>query len=219
MPPPRMPGRFPNRTAAGRQLAEQLKSSGLKCELVLAMPRGGVPVGYELARALRVPLDVLVAKRVSAPGQPQLAIGAVAPGVQVLHDALIEELGISRRYVECAIAEQVDEVEDATARYRLGRPALELIGRIVVLVDDGLASGSTAAAALSSARKHGARHLVFAIPVGSAAGVHEIRDRADHICCLHEVSDLGMVSDWYEDFSPPSEAEVLALLRQAARST
>jgi putative phosphoribosyl transferase len=214
-----MPVSFANRTAAGRLLAEQLKSAGLQCDLVLAMPRGGVPVGYELARALGAPLDVLVAKRVSAPGQPQLAIGAVAPGVQTLHEALIAELGISRRYVECAVAEQVEEVEHATARYRLGRSPLKLVDRRAVLVDDGLASGSTAAVALDSARQQGARHLVFAAPVASAAGLAAIRDRADEVCCLHEVRHLGMVSDWYEDFTPPSEAEVLALLRQAARST
>jgi predicted phosphoribosyltransferase len=183
------------------------------------MPRGGVPVGYELARALGAPLDVLVAKRVSAPGRPQLAIGAVAPGVQILHEALIAKLGISRRYVECAVAEQFDEVEHATERYRLGRLPLELINRKVVVVDDGLASGSTAAAALSSARQQGARHLVFATPVASATGLAAIRGRADEVCCVHEVRDFGLVSEWYEDFSPPSEAEVLALLRQSACST
>jgi putative phosphoribosyl transferase len=214
-----MPVSFPNRTAAGRLLAEQLKPHRRECHLVLAMPRGGVPVGYELARALGVPLDVLVAKRVSAPGQPQLTIGAVAPGVELLHDALIAELGISRRYVECAVAEQVDEVEHATGRYRLGRPPLELIDRMVVLVDDGLASGSTAAAALSSARQQGARHLVFAAPIASVTGLAAIRGRADEICCVHEVRDFGMVSEWYKDFSPPSEGEVLALLRQSACST
>ncbi|MBA3260591.1 MAG: phosphoribosyltransferase, partial [Gemmatimonadales bacterium] len=200
--------RFPNRAAAGRRLAELLAGRAeldqVARPLVLGLPRGGISVGYELARALGVPLDVLVARRLWAPGQPELAIGAVAPGVRVLHEVLIAEMGISVRYVDCAVAEQILEVERATLRYRAERPPLELADRAVLLVDDGLASGATAAAALQAARRQGPRHLVFATPVASTAGLRVVKRRgdADEVWCLCEVSNLGMVSEWYEDFSP-----------------
>jgi predicted phosphoribosyltransferase len=184
--------------------------------LVLALPRGGVPVGYELAQVLGAPLDVVAARRIWAPGQPELTLGAVAPGgVRVLREALIAELGVSRRYVDCALAEQALEAEQATTRYHRGRPAPQLAGRTVVVVDDGLASGATASAALNLVRREGAARLLFAVPVAAAAGLQAIRGHADEVLCLREVVDFGLVSQWYEDFSPLSETDVLALLLQA----
>jgi putative phosphoribosyl transferase len=206
--------KFVNRTAAGRLLAPHLTPYRSARPLVLAIPRGGVPVGFEIARALTARLDGIVARRQWARGQPEVAIGAVAPGVTILHDALITEMELSARYVETIAAEQRLEVEHSTQRYRAERP-LDIAGRTVVLVDDGLASGSTAAAALASARRQGPRHLIYATPVASAAGLAAMRGHADEVRCLREVAELGMVSDWYEDFSPPGDAEVMALLHHS----
>jgi putative phosphoribosyl transferase len=209
--------KYRNRMAAGQLLAERVMRYQASQALVLAMPRGGIPVGFEIAKALGVPLDVLVARRLWAPGQPELAIGAVAPGVKVLDECLIADLELSAGYVETVAAEQTLEVERCTRHYRAGLPPLNLAGQTVVLVDDGLATGCTAAAALQSARQHGPRYLICATPVASAAGLRATRHQADEVCCLREVADFGTVSQWYEDFSPPSEAEVMALLQSRRR--
>ena len=134
----------------------------------------------------------------------------------MLFEERIAELGISPRYVELVAAEVTLEAELATERYRAGYLPLELGGRTVIVVEDGLASGATAAAALEAARRGGAGRLVLATPVASLSGLERIRSRTDEVCCLRTVANFGMVSDWYEDFAPPSEEEVLLLLRQGA---
>ncbi len=206
--------KFANRTAAGQLLATLAEPHRSASPVLLAMPRGGVPVAAEVARALGVPLDVLVARRLWAPGQPELAIGAVAPGVRVLHETLIAEMQLSLGYVDTIATEQDLEVERSTGLYRAGLPPLDLAGETVVLVDDGLASGATAMAALASARQHSPRRLVFATPVASELGLSAIRGCVDDVWCLLEVADFGAVSDWYEDFSAPTESDVVAMLRR-----
>jgi predicted phosphoribosyltransferase len=176
-------------------------------------------VGCEIAHTLGAPLDVLAARRIWAPGQPDLAIGAVAPGgVCILHDALIAKLGVSPLYIQIAMAEQVLEADQMMRRYRRGRKAPEIAGRAVIVVDDGIASGTTAAAALEAARRAGAAQLILAAPVAAGRALESIRLRANEVVSLLEVAepDFGMVSQYYEDFSPPGEAAMLTLLERAA---
>jgi putative phosphoribosyl transferase len=207
---------FPNRWVAGRRLAERLGSHGDARPIVLALPRGGVPVGYEVARALDAPLDVLVVRKVGAPGNPEFAIGAVGPnGVTVLDGAVIDQLHVSAAYLEDAIGHERMEVEHRQAAFRGGEPWPDLTDRTAIIVDDGIATGATAEAAVQAARTLGAHRVIVAAPVVSPQSAARLRQMADEVVSLLEPMDFVAVGYWYEDFSQTTEDEVRMILRRA----
>ncbi|MDN3027928.1 phosphoribosyltransferase [Streptomyces sp. S.PB5] len=210
--------RFDDRRAAGRQLARRLEFLRGQDVLVLGLPRGGVPVAYEVATALAAPLDVLVVRKLGVPWQPELGFGAIGEnGVRVLNHAVLADTGLDS--AEQAAVEDAEraELERRVSRYRQGRAPVPSAGRTVVIVDDGLATGSTAEAACQVARGQGAARIVLAVPVGPTPVVGRLRKVADEVVCLRSMQFLGAVGAWYHDFTQTSDAEVTALLAQAAR--
>ena len=207
---------FRDRREAGRELAVAVGSLELEDPVVVGLPRGGVPVAYEVARALGAPLDVLVARKIGAPGNPEFAIGAVAEGgVRVLDHHTIGRLLIGHEELEYAIARALAELEERAGRYRGTREPIPVAGRTVIVVDDGLATGSTARAALRSLRGRGAGRLVLAVPVGSSQAVESLAPEADEIVCVLVPEDLWAIGFWYLDFGQTSDAEVAELLGRA----
>ena len=207
---------FSDRRAAGRALGAELAPLGLNDPVVLALPRGGVPVGYEVAQRLAAPLDVLVVRKVGAPGQPELAIGAVGRGVTVSDDDTLALLGVTREYFEAAAGQERLEVERRERMFREGRPPLDLHGRTAILVDDGLATGSTMLAAVGVARQLGAAQVVVAVPVAAREAVARLAARADRVVNLATPEPFAAVGYWYEDFTQTDDAEVRSLLRLTA---
>jgi putative phosphoribosyl transferase len=209
---------FRDRSEAGRALAEAVRSLDLDDPVVFGLPRGGVPVAFEVARALDAPLDVLVARKIGAPGNPELAIGAVSEGgVQVLDHAMIGRLLVGHEELEHAIARASGELEERVARYRRVQDPVPVDGRTAVVVDDGLATGATAHAALRAMRARGARRIVLAVPVGSSQALESLAPEADEIVCVLVPEDLWAIGFWYLDFGQTSDEEVgelLALARQ-----
>lgn len=208
---------FRDRADAGRQLAAALleRHPDLRdhAPIVLGIPRGGVAVGYEVARALGAPLDVLVARKLGAPGHEELAIGAVAPGgARVLDDDLVEMLGVTPEYIARVTQDELVELERRTARYRDARPAPALAGRAAVVVDDGLATGSTARAALLAARAGKPALLLFAAPVCSPEGRDSVARLADDVVCAMTPAAFRGVGEWYRDFAQLDDEDVMALL-------
>jgi putative phosphoribosyl transferase len=209
---------FENREDAGRRLAERLARYRDEHPVVFALPRGGVPVGYEISRSLGAPLDVFVARKLGAPGQPEFGIGAVAPGgVRVLNGNVVERLGIPADYLEMVTRRETAEVERRLRHFRGDRPEPEVRGRTVILVDDGLATGVTARAAVEALRRLGPRHLVLAAPVCAAQTVELLGPEVDELVCLEAPPDLGAIGFWYRDFSQTSDEEVIELLERARR--
>jgi putative phosphoribosyl transferase len=204
---------FHDRREAGRALADAVRGRGLEDPIVFGLPRGGVPVAFEVADALDAPLDVLVARKIGAPGNPELAIGAVAEGgVQVLDHALIGRLLVSHEELEHAIARAAKELDERAGRYRGGAPPVSLEGRTAVVVDDGLATGSTARAAVRAIRARGARRVVLAVPVGAKETVEALRREADDVVCVMAPEHLWAIGFWYRDFGQTSDREVIELL-------
>lgn len=210
------PRLFPDRRAAGRELAEAIVPLGLKNPIVLALPRGGVPVGYEVAQRLGAPLDVLVVRKVGAPGQPELAIGAVAPGVTVSDDATLAMLGVTPEYFEMAARHERLEVERRVRMFRGSRLPLDLHGRAAILVDDGLATGSTMLAAVGVARQLGAARVIVAVPVGAREAIERLKSKADQVISLLTPDPFAAVGYWYGDFTQTEDAEVRRLLQVTA---
>lgn len=206
---------FANRCEGGRRLAARLAPHRVREPLVLGLPRGGVPVAYEVAHALGAPLDTLPVRKLGAPGQPELAVGAVAPGVAVFEDALIALLRVSAAYLADARARETAELARLDDRLRDARPFPDLRGRAVILVDDGIATGATALAAVECVRARGAAHVTVAAPVCAREAVGRLRERADDVVCLDAPPDFGAVGYWYGDFTPTSDEEVRQLLRRA----
>jgi putative phosphoribosyl transferase len=206
---------FPNRCVAGRELAARLAGENLHNPIVLALPRGGVPVGYEVAHALGIPLDVLVVRKVGAPHQPELAIGAVGHGATVLDEETIALIGVPDDFIQAAIDRERQDVERRTALFRTGLPPLDLKGKTAVLVDDGLATGATAEAAVDVARHLGAERVIVAVPVASHEAVKRLRAKADLVISLTTPPFFRAVGYWYEDFSATEDAEVQRLLELA----
>lgn len=204
--------RYVDRADAGRQLAPRVAGLRLVDPLVLALPRGGVPVAYEVARALGAPLDVFVARKVGAPGRPELGIGAVAEGsasLVVTGDAA----AVVDDEVFVALAERVRvEVERRVATYRGGRALPAIEGREVVVVDDGLATGITAEAAVTALAARSPRRLVLAVPVGAAESVRALRRLADDVVCPAVPDGFRAVGQFYDEFAPTTDEEVLDLL-------
>ena len=205
--------RFTDRHHAGRELAEHLRSLATEDPVVLGLARGGVPVAYEVGQALGAPLDVLVVRKIGAPGNPELGIGAIAEGdVRVLNQEVMRDLLVSVEELESAVARARAEVDTRVQRYRGGRPPLELKGRTVIVIDDGLATGGTARAALRAVRAREPRRLVLAVPVGAPDSVESLRAEADEVICLLEPELMWAVGLWYEHFEPTSDTEIAKLL-------
>ncbi len=208
---------FKNRSDAGQRLAIALALYAPEHPLVLALPRGGVPVAYEVARALDAPLDVFIARKLGAPLQPEFAIGAVAEGGVVIVDPTADEVGLDAQRLARAIAREQAEIATRVERFRGGRPLGEVRGRTVIVIDDGIATGATARASLRALRAMGPARLVLAVPVAAADSVATLRGEVDELVCLEAPVDFAAVGYWYEDFEQVSDDEVIALLRRATR--
>ena len=207
---------FTDRADAGRRLGDALELYRARRPLILGIPRGGVPVAAEVARLLDAELDVVVARKLGAPGSPELAIGAVtANGGRYLNDDVIRELGVSPSYIEAVTAAQRAEAERRETRFRDGRPPPMLAGRVVIVVDDGLATGATMRAAVRSVRQAAPAVLVAAIPVGAPQSCAGLRDEVDALVCLYEPEDFWAVGFYYRNFEPTEDDQARDLLRQA----
>jgi putative phosphoribosyl transferase len=208
--------RLENRRAAGRELATKLaRYAGRDDVVVLALPRGGVPVAFEVARALDAPLDVLLVRKLGVPGHEELAMGAIAAGgVTVLNEELIHDLGVTQREISATILREQEELDRRERSYRSGPPQ-RIRGRTVLLVDDGLATGSTMRAAAIALRRLGAARIVVAAPVGARETCTALRDCADEVVCTHAPAPFVGVGEWYDDFAQVGDDEVRALLSGA----
>jgi predicted phosphoribosyltransferase len=205
---------FRDRSDAGRQLAERLAAFTDRPDvLVLGLPRGGVPVAFEVARALHVPLDVFVVRKLGLPGGEELAMGAIASGgVRVLNDDLVRALQLSEDTIEAAEARERRELERRERMYRGSEPPRDVRGRTIILVDDGLATGSTMRAAVAAVRQRRPARIVVAVPVGAADTCSELAEQADEVVCVHTPERFYAVGLWYLDFSQTTDAEVRELL-------
>jgi putative phosphoribosyl transferase len=210
---------FSNRAEAGQLLAEKLeKYAGRDDVIVLGLPRGGVPVAYEVARRLRVPLDVFIVRKLGVPGFEELALGAIASGgVRVLNEDVVRALPNANELIESVTTRELAELARREQIYRDGRPAPDISGRTVILVDDGLATGATMRAAVAALRQLGAAKIVVAVPVGAADTCREIEQEVDETVCAMAPEWFQAVGQFYEDFSQTSDEEVRELLAHAAR--
>ncbi|MGK9233768.1 phosphoribosyltransferase [Inquilinus limosus] len=211
--------RFRDRTEAGRRLAEALARYRDARPIILALPRGGVPVAFEVARALAAPLDVLLVRKIGAPGYPELGIGAVIDGKDprvVLNDSVMREVAPAPGYVEAETERQLVEIERRRRLYRGGRPSPSVAGRTVILVDDGIATGGTVTAALQGLAAAQPARLVLAVPVAPPDVLQTLSQLADDVVCLSAPHFFGAVGRFYEDFSQTTDDEVIRLLAEAA---
>jgi putative phosphoribosyl transferase len=204
---------FTDRAEAGRVLAGRVASLGLADPVVLALPRGGVPVAHEIAQRLGVPFDVLVTRKIGCPGQPELGVGAIAEGGEPVFDAeLLRRLGLTERDLDTTTRRERAELARRVTVYRGDRALPPIKGRDAVVVDDGLATGGTARAALGAVRAEGAARVVLAVPVGAAQTVLELSADADDVVVLAAPSAFRAVGQWYRHFEQLTDADVLALL-------
>lgn len=218
-----MPGtvyHFADRAEAGRMLGEALAVyAGRTDVLVLALPRGGVPVAYEIGRMLAVPLDIWLVRKLGVPGQEELAMGAMAgTDTLVLNKEIIKLLNIDEASIDAVIARERTELERRNKLYRRGMPAPDIQGKTIILVDDGLATGATVRAAIVSLREAGAARIVVAVPVGTTSACRKIRQEADDLVCLYTPEPFFGVGQWYDNFMQTPDEEVLALLEQETTS-
>lgn len=207
---------FRDRQDAGRRLAAQLGHLRDRQPVVVGLPRGGVPVAAEVAYALDAPLDVILVRKLGVPYRPELAMGAVGEGgVRVVDERILAQAGVSAQDLDDVERRETAELGDRAARLRGGLPRQPLAGRTVVVVDDGVATGSTARAACRVARAAGAARVVLAVPVAPPGWQRRMREEADELVCALEPSGFMAVGQWYADFSQTSDEEVLSCLRQA----
>jgi predicted phosphoribosyltransferase len=208
------PERFRNRTDAGRQLAEKLAAYANRPDvLVLALPRGGVPVAFELARAFGAPLDVFLVRKLGVPGYEELAMGAVATGgVRVLNDEIVRGLGISEHEIDAVVARELRELSRRDRLYRGDRPPSDVAGRTVILVDDGLATGATMRAAVQALRQQQPGRIVAAVPTASPDTCQVLKAEADDVICAMTPEPFFAVGHWYDDFTQTTDDEVRELL-------
>lgn len=211
---------FKNRTIAGQILAGELADYTNRSDvIVLALPRGGVPVAFEVAKVLNAPLDVLVVRKLGVPEQEELAMGAIASGgVRIINEHIINLVNISEDTIARVAAQEERELERRERLYRGDRPDLDLEGRIVILVDDGLATGATMWAAVASVRRQHPAKIVIAVPVAASATCHELQDAVDEIVCTATPDPFYSVGLWYEDFPQTTDDQVRQLLAKAQNS-
>jgi predicted phosphoribosyltransferase len=206
--------RFRDRADAGRRLAERLAHLRGEDAVVLALPRGGVPVAAPVAHALGAPLDLFLVRKLGVPGHEELAMGAIASGgVRVLNEDDVSSLNVGRAEIERVAVREGEELERRARAYRGARPSPELRGRVVVLVDDGLATGASMRAAVTAVRQLQPSRVVVAVPVGAPETCLALRALADEVVCVTSPSPFHAVGEWYEDFAQTTDAEVTALLR------
>ena len=210
---------FADRREAGKELASRLrKYAGRDDTVVLALPRGVVPVAYEIAEALDAPLDIFVVRKLGMPGHPEYAMGAIASGgIRVISDDVIRWYGISPAAIEAVAREELAELERREREYRRGRPVVDLRGRTAILVDDGLATGSTMRAAVQAVRVLEPARVVVAVPVGAPSTCDEFQEITDETVCARTPEPFSAVGLWYRDFSQTSDDEVRQLLEDHAR--
>lgn len=209
--------RFRDRTEAGRLLARRLRRyAGRSDVIVLALPRGGVPVAYEIATALKAPLEVFIVRKLGVPGQEELAMGAIASGgVTVLSEDLIADLGLQREDIAQVTARELIELGRRERVFRGDRPFPSLQGRVVILVDDGIATGATMRAAVRAIRQQRPSCISVAVPVGAPQALEALQDEADELICLLSPDPLLGIGAWYEDFAQLTDEEVIAYLERA----
>ena len=212
---------FRDRRHAGAELAARLNHlKGRDDLVVLALPRGGVPVAYEVARAIGAPLDIFLVRKLGVPGHRELAMGALASGgVRVVNEDVVALYRIPGTAIDAVAREEQAELERREREYRAGRPPVALRGRTVILVDDGLATGSTMRAAVQAVRAHAPGKVIVAVPVGSPDTCQEFTDIADEIVCARAPEHFAAVGQWYRDFSQTSDGEVRELLHGASAAT
>jgi predicted phosphoribosyltransferase len=209
---------FQDRFDAGRKLASKLRDYGARTDVVvLALPRGGVPVAFEVAKALGAPLDIFLVRKLGVPGHEELAMGAIASGgVRVLNEAVIEALEIPHSVIDAVAKREQQELARREQAYRAGRPMLDLRGKTAILVDDGLATGATMAAAISGVRAQGAAKIVVAVPTAAPETCEAFERSVDAIVCAETPQPFFGVGMWYANFEQTSDEEVRALLARAA---
>jgi len=213
------PVKFIDRRDAGRQLAPAVEAAvGEDDAVILALPRGGVPVGYEVSTRLGVPLDVLVVRKLGVPWQPELAFGAIATGdIVVLNDDHVKALGLGQEMIHDIVEREHTELKVREKLYRDGCAPIDIAGKTVVVVDDGIATGYTVRAALKSLEHRGAKRRIVASPVAAAGTVRALEEDADQVICLKTSVAFGAVGRWYDDFAPVFDLEVRELLGNASR--
>lgn len=205
--------RYHDRVAAGRKLAIALERFRGTEAIVVALPRGGVPIAFEIANTLQLPLDILLVRKLGVPGQSELAMGAIATGgVIVLNERLIGAVGIEAEVIQAVVDRATTELNRREHVYRDGRPALQVRGRTIVLIDDGVATGSTLFAAIQALRERGAANIVVAVPVASPEIVRRLEEEVDEVVCPYQPSGLLAVGQAYDDFGQVTDDEVRALL-------
>jgi putative phosphoribosyl transferase len=211
---------FLDRRDAGRRLALRLAPLAAEHPVVVALPRGGVPVGFEVAWALAAPLEILAVRKLGAPGNPELAVGAIAEdGTAIVDVRSARRVGMSQEAIDATIAHERAELERRVAHYRRGRAALAVRGRTVIVVDDGVATGLTDLAAVRALRGRGARRIIVAVPVGAGASLALLSEAADAVVCETIPPSLVSVGRWYHDFGAVDDGEVIELLDAAAERT
>ena len=211
---------FTDRVDAGKRLASALKDFSGKHGIVLAIPRGGVVVGFEIAKALSLPLDIIIPRKIGAPENPELAIGAVAEdGTAILDNQLIKYLGVGNEYIEIETKRQKHEIGRRLKLYRQDSSYPTLKGLDVIVVDDGIATGSTMKAALASVKNRGASSVTVAVPVGPPSTIEELGKIADRVICLYMPEYFQAIGEFYSDFSQTSDEEVIMLLKESKEKT
>lgn len=208
-------GTFSNRQEAGRRLAEQLNSLALREPLILALPRGGVPVAVEVAKALRAPLDLLMVRKIGVPWQRELAAAAVVDGERhdlVFNDSVMQMLGLHSSDIEALVPEQLAEIERRRKVYLGEHISQPVENRTVIVIDDGIATGTTVRAGLKALRRRGPKRLVLAVPVAPPETAAELKAEVDDLVCLEQPTPFGAIGNFYQDFHQVEDEEVIALL-------
>jgi len=212
---------FHDRSDAGRQLADALSRYRSKNCLVLALPRGGVPVAREVAKALRAPLELILVRKIGAPHHPELAIGAIVDGskpVVVRNDDIIRELGVREDAFQAIASRELAEIERRRNYYLMGRTPVSPAGRTAIVIDDGIATGATVRAALKATRERGPSQLVLAVPVASSEAIESLKHEADDVVCLATPEPFGAVGRFYDDFGQLTDQEVRSALKEATEN-
>lgn len=212
---------FRDRTEAGRKLAHRLAAyANYPDAIVLALPRGGVPVAFEIAEALNLPLDIVVVRKLGLPGHEEFAMGAIASGgARFLNQDLIRQLSFSDEIIEHIVAREQRELERRERTYRGQRPVVDVRDRIIIIVDDGLATGSSMRAAIAALRQKGPAKLIVAVPVGAPMTCFELESLADEVICLETPENFSAVGLWYREFSQVTDEEVIDLLERNRKNT